>query len=150
GLERGPRGRARVPGRARPGPAEAGAHPQGLDRLHARDRRGRGQHVRAAPRARVAGHQGPGCGPRGLSELKTRTPEAEGLGRSITSGELYLSDGDVGRARPLRAVDDLELHLVALVEGAETLGADLRVVDENVRTTLAREEAEALGFVEPL
>src|SRR5262249_4591177 len=61
-----------------------------------------------------------------------------------------LDEGDVGRARPLRAVDDLELHLVAFVQGAETLGADLGMVDEDVRTTLTREETEALGLVEPL
>jgi len=51
---------------------------------------------------------------------------------------------------PLRALRDLELDLVTLVEGTEALSADLRVMDEDVRTTLARQKTETLGLVEPL
>ena len=51
---------------------------------------------------------------------------------------------------PLGLCDDLELDLVTLVESPEALGPDLRVMDENVRTTLAGEETETLGLVEPL
>jgi hypothetical protein len=58
--------------------------------------------------------------------------------------------GHVRRAGPLGALRDLELDLVTLVEGAIALGLDLGVVDENVRTTLMREETETLGLVEPL
>src|SRR5215813_1841322 len=59
-------------------------------------------------------------------------------------------DGDVRGAGALRAVRDLELDLVTLVEGAIAVGPDLRVVDEHVRTTLLRQETEALRLVEPL
>src|SRR6185503_12138381 len=58
--------------------------------------------------------------------------------------------GHVRGAGPLRALRDLELDLVTLVEGAEALGFDLRVVDEDVRTTLVRQKPETLGLVEPL
>ena len=52
-----PRRRARVPEGAHPGQGAAEADPEGLDRLHAQDRRGRGLHVRAAARgAEGAGH----------------------------------------------------------------------------------------------
>src|SRR3970282_710458 len=57
---------------------------------------------------------------------------------------------DVCRAGPLRAVDDLEPHLVAFVQRPEALGADLGMVDENVRAALTRQETETLGLVEPL
>src|SRR5262245_4717879 len=59
-------------------------------------------------------------------------------------------DGHVRGARPLRALRDLELDLVTLVQGAKALGPDLGVVDEDVRTTLVRQETETLGLVEPL
>src|SRR5260221_1100414 len=57
---------------------------------------------------------------------------------------------DVCCAGSFRAVDDLEPYLVALVEGTETLRPDLRMVDEDVMPTLAREETETLRLVEPL
>src|SRR3989442_8332795 len=63
---------------------------------------------------------------------------------------VVLDAADVGGAGPLRAVDDLEPHLVALVQLPEALGPDLGVVNENVRPTLAREETEALGLIESL
>ena len=60
------------------------------------------------------------------------------------------AEGHVRGTGPLGAVRDLEADLVTLVEGPETLGPDLGVVDEDVRTTLARQEPESLGLVEPL
>jgi hypothetical protein len=69
--------------------------------------------------------------------------------RMVLRGVLS-ADGHVRGAGPLGAIRDLELNLVTLVEGAETLGPDLRVVDENVRTTLAGKETETLGLIEPL
>src|SRR6185503_11580847 len=81
---------------------------------------------------------------------KTRTPgPLAGPGRREARGA-ELGDGDVRGAGPLGAVHHLELDLVALVQGAETLGADLGVVDEHVRTTLTRQETKTLGLVEPL
>src|SRR5262245_57228985 len=80
---------------------------------------------------------------------KRKRPGPEGPGRSGSSG-VSLDLHDVGGAGPLGAVDHFEPHPVALIEGPEPLGPDFRVVDEDVRTTLAGEETEALGLVEPL
>src|SRR5262245_1057268 len=66
--------------------------------------------------------------------------------RNVRSLDLH----HVGSAGALRAVDHLEANPVALCQGPEALGADLGVVDEHVRPTLARQEAEALGLIEPL
>src|ERR1700682_61375 len=63
------------------------------------------------------------------------------------SGEL----ADVLRLQPLGTLDHFELDLLPLREGAEALGLDGGVVAENVFTAaVLRDEAEALGVVEPL
>src|SRR5262245_26023782 len=66
---------------------------------------------------------------------KTKTPGAgaPGFGRAWWP---LLDLDDVRGSRALRAVDDVEPHLVALVERPEPLGPDLGMVDEDVRTTL--------------
>src|SRR5262245_56834631 len=78
---------------------------------------------------------------------ETQTAGAKRPGRS-QSWKRILEEGDVGRPRPLGALDDVELHPLALVQGAIALHADLRVVDEHVRAALTSEETETLGLVE--
>src|SRR5688572_18658543 len=99
--------------------------------------------VRSQPRSRY----GPGEG--AIPREKQKRPEPCGPGRGRRGIE-SLDLGDVRGAGPLRAVHHLETNAITLVQGPETLRANLRMVNENVRTTLAREETEALGLVEPL
>ena len=85
----------------------------------------------------------------GVPEMqKARGLAAPGL-RKLRFAELA-GERHVRRAGPLGALRDLELDLVALVEGTEALSADLGVVNENVRTTLVRQKTKTLGLVEPL
>src|SRR3954471_24068365 len=57
---------------------------------------------------------------------------------------------DVLRLRALRALGDVELDLLVLVQGLVTLGLDGRVVHEDVvAAVLLGDEAEALLRVEP-
>ena len=73
--QRRPRGRARVPGRPHPGPAEAGPDPEGLDRLHARDRRGRRRtcsRCTACWRARASRSRASGARPTGAENTNAR------------------------------------------------------------------------------
>src|SRR5690349_6563972 len=58
---------------------------------------------------------------------------------------------NVLRLRALRALGDVELDLLVLVEGLVALRLDRRVVNEDVvAAVLLRDEAEALLRVEPL
>src|SRR5262245_54995411 len=59
--------------------------------------------------------------------------------------------GDVLRLRTLRALRDVEAHLLVLLEGAEPAGVDRGVVDEDVgAAAFLGDEAKALFGVEPL
>src|SRR3954451_13372152 len=71
---------------------------------------------------------------------------------SVRVADLRRSDGaDVLRLRALRALRDVELDLLVLVQGLVALGLDGRVVHEDVvAAVLLRDEAEALLGVEPL
>src|SRR4051794_41325059 len=71
---------------------------------------------------------------------------------SVRVADLRRSDGaDVLRLRALRALRDVELDLLVLVEGLVALRLDGRVVHEDVvAAVLLRNEAEALLGVEPL
>src|SRR4030095_1922539 len=58
---------------------------------------------------------------------------------------------DVVRLRPLLALHDLELDVLALVEGLVAVAPDRRVVDEHVRAAaIDGDEPETLLRVEPL
>src|SRR5213592_3240267 len=57
---------------------------------------------------------------------------------------------DVLRLKALGPLGDVEFHGVTLGQAPETIGLDRREVDEDVRTRLLRDEAEALRVVEPL
>src|ERR1041385_4144195 len=58
---------------------------------------------------------------------------------------------DVLRRRALLALDDRELHSLALGQGTEALVLNRRMMDETVLlAVLWGDEAEALGVVEPL
>src|SRR3954470_13136567 len=62
-----------------------------------------------------------------------------------------LSDAaNVARLKTLLALRHLELHLITLGEAAEALGLDGGVVNEHIRSVLARDETEALSVIEPL
>src|SRR5882757_6291015 len=53
------------------------------------------------------------------------------------------------RLRPLLTLRDLELDSLAFFEGAVAVHLDRAVVDENIRTTVDRDEAVPLLRVEP-
>src|SRR5260370_20829107 len=59
-------------------------------------------------------------------------------------------DADVGGLRALRALGHLELHVLVLLEAAEAVAVNLRVVHEDVRSDGAGGEAVPLLRVEPL
>src|SRR5262249_19766874 len=70
---------------------------------------------------------------------------------AFESSTLLVSDADdVLRLRTLRALLDLELDLLTLVERLVPLGVDRGIMDENVRAVLARDESVTLAVVEPL
>ena len=58
--------------------------------------------------------------------------------------------GDVLGLWSLGAVHDCELHLVALVQRAVTIGLNGGIVDEDVLATLMRDKAIAFRRIEPL
>src|SRR5215469_3521898 len=57
---------------------------------------------------------------------------------------------DAGGLRALRALGDLELHALVLLQAAEAGAVNLGVVHEDVRSVGAGDEAVALLRVEPL
>src|SRR5262245_49127778 len=57
---------------------------------------------------------------------------------------------NVPRREPLRALSDLERHLITVREGLEAVALDRGVVDEYILAPVLRDEAEALRLVEPL
>src|SRR5262249_20383428 len=57
---------------------------------------------------------------------------------------------NVLRLQPLRSLGDLELDRLAFGERTEALPLNRAVVDEHIRSVLARDEAVPLGVVEPL
>ena len=57
----------------------------------------------------------------------------------------WLDGGYIGRARPLLALPDGKLDLLAFIERGITLGFDLRVVDEQILAAAIRsDETESL------
>jgi hypothetical protein len=48
------------------------------------------------------------------------------------------------------SLDDLELHLIALLQAFVALGGNGTVMDEYIRSIFPAEEAISLGIVEPL
>src|SRR5258708_7046598 len=70
--------------------------------------------------------------------------------RIIAACDELLQLDDVLRRRALLALHDVELDPLTLGQALEALGLDRRMVDEAVLlTVLGRDEAEALGVVEP-
>jgi hypothetical protein len=61
-----------------------------------------------------------------------------------------LEQTDVSSLKALRALRDLETHLLTLLEGLVSVLLDLREVNEDVLTTLPLDEAETLLVAEPL
>ncbi len=53
------------------------------------------------------------------------------------------------RSRALLALDNLELYPLPFAQGPETLCPDSAVVDKDIATALALNEAEAFGIIEP-
>src|SRR5947199_3703475 len=58
--------------------------------------------------------------------------------------------GDVGSLWTLLPMDNLELDAIAFRERLEAAALDGAEVDKDIRSSLARDEAVALGVVEPL
>ena len=79
---------------------------------------------------------------------KGSAPGADG--RRLAGSVVVLRFADVPGLRPLRAIDDLELDRLTLLQGPEAAATDGRVVDEHVASTLALDEPVALGVIEPL
>ena len=52
--------------------------------------------------------------------------------------------------RAFLALNDFKLHLLPVGQGAETLGPDRAVMDEDIFAVLALDKSEALRVVEPL
>src|SRR5262245_9188312 len=57
---------------------------------------------------------------------------------------------DVRRLQALGALDDVELHLLALAQGAKALRHDRGVMDKHVRRAITGDEPKPLRIVEPL
>ena len=51
---------------------------------------------------------------------------------------------------PLRALDDVKLDLIALLEGLVPIQLNGRVVDKDIRTAFATQKSKSLCIVEPL
>ena len=68
------------------------------------------------------------------------------LRKRLRSGGL----GYIGRLRPFLSLNNLKLHLIALLQALVAFSGDGAVVDEYIRSIFAAEEAISLGVVEPL
>src|SRR5262249_21365889 len=81
-------------------------------------------------------------------------PAPAGAGPVLIPGRAWPAGGsdgpDAGRLRALRALGDLELHVLVLLQAAEAGAVNLGVVHEDVRSVGAGDEAVALLRVEPL
>jgi len=73
----------------------------------------------------------------------------ETVGRSSHSLSLR-SLGDVGGLRSFLAFADFEFDCVAFLQALVAFGGDGAVVDEDVRSIRAPDEAVTLGVIEPL
>jgi hypothetical protein len=62
----------------------------------------------------------------------------------------FFEAGDLVSLRALGSLDDVELHLIALFETLVALALDGAVVNEDVGSSVAAEEAIALCVIEPL
>src|SRR3954468_16717575 len=92
----------------------------------------------------------PSCrsAPRKIAPGRTKAPAGR---RGPSRGGTGSERNDVLRLRALRALGDLELHALVLVQRAVALGLDGRVVHEDVgAAAVLSDEAEALLSVEPL
>src|SRR5687768_7659741 len=76
---------------------------------------------------------------------------ARGKARCESSGKgAGVSDlTDVRGLEPFRPLDHLELYTVSFGEGAEAIGDNGRMVNEDILTAVLRNEAEPLCIVEP-
>src|SRR5438045_8243916 len=85
-----------------------------------------------------------------MADGKLRMADGKSLEPSATSHDKVLDLGDVAGLRALGTVNDLELHRLALLERAEAVALNGRVVHEDVAASVALDEPVALGVVEPL
>jgi hypothetical protein len=76
--------------------------------------------------------------------------EAALYARSFYGEILSLCLADVCGLKALGALDQIELDRVTLGEASEPLRLDRREMNENVLTTILRDEAKAFGVVKPL
>lgn len=120
----------------------------------------RGRRVQAAegaswPRAhsapaRPAHPAGPAPQPHPADCRRPVPLRGTGLPHAAVGRRLSFYHPDHVRLRPLLALRDLELDPLTLLKGAVAVHLDRAVVDENIRTTVDRDEAVPLLRVEPL
>src|SRR5690349_10136315 len=85
-------------------------------------------------------------------------PRTLRTGRSAEHGRPFKFDGrigssdlcDVGSLRPLLTLHDLELDVIAFLQGAITIADNRSVVHEDVGPVFATDETITLGIVKPL
>jgi hypothetical protein len=84
-----------------------------------------------------------------LSQRKQKAPEHRS--GAFQANLLESGPGDVRGLLALRALDDIELHLLTFLEGLESLHGDSGKVREHVGATIiGSDKTKTLGFIEPL
>src|SRR4051812_44999280 len=96
-----------------------------------------------APRGGRERTEGPH--PQGMRALRREAPRRWPNAPGCSAGQ-----SDHVRLRPLLTLRDLELDSLAFLQGAVSVHLYRAVVDEDIRTTVDRDEAVALLRVEPL
>src|SRR5690606_11660005 len=90
------------------------------------------------------------CADMGASARKTKPRARRGF-KAYCLAVRLLHHRDPGSLRALRALHHFEADALAFLQRAEAIGVDRGIVDEHVvAAVLGRDEAEALGVVEPL
>jgi hypothetical protein len=96
--------------------------------------------------ARTGDHRAPASG-RGPGVVGSASKRE---GRGAPGFQEILDLANVGGLKTLGAFDYLELHIVSFGQRAESFGDDGGVVNEDIFTTVLRDEAEPLCVIEPL
>src|SRR5688572_2760570 len=96
----------------------------------------------------VGGRQQEAPGQEGGQQKAPRRPEP--ARRLVFVARRRLEFQDVGGLRTFLAVQDFELHFLALGQRLETVGLDGGEMDEDILTVLPLDETVSFGVVEPL
>ena len=87
--------------------------------------------------------------------MRIRQPQSEPIKQTarFEPSLLHSQSNDlayIGRLRAFLSLDDLEFNLVALLQALISIARDGAVVDEDIRSTIAPQEAVPLRIIEPL